>query len=257
MFTILGGTLSDKVIVDVTIEGYLPVSDEQLQENLRHARGLDCKKLQPGPRVPLAVVGGGASINNHIDTLKNWQGDVWAINGAWRWCRDNGIDAVFCSVDPHPIVAKWAEGAKRAMLATQCHPEAFDVLKGADLITFETGTEVKAAAGTTASTLIYAGILTHHSSVTLFGCESCYLPNKTHAYQKEDHPNQIVVACGEGFYLTGADFYVQARAMADIINSLDGYVKEESGGLLRAFINNPKHWVAWVSESLVKTMKPA
>lgn len=256
MFTVLGGILSDKLVVDLTVNGFLPVTDEQLQTNIETARGLGLKKLEPGPLVPLAIVGGGPTINNHIETLQKWSGDVWAINGAWKWCDERGIDAVFCSVDPDPIVAKWARGARRAILATQCPLEAFEALKDADVITFEAGTEVKGVTGTTVSSLIHAGILTRHSGITLFGCESCYLPTKSHAYMREDRPEECIVACEDAFYLTAPDFYFQARALAELINGLDGYVKEESGGLLRAFVRNPKHWIAWASEGLVKVMKP-
>lgn len=256
MFTILGGILNDKLVVDLTVDGYLPVTDEQLNKNIETARGLGCKKLEPGPSVPLAIVGGGPTINDHVETLKNWNGHVWAINGAWKWCDERGIDATFCSVDPDPIVAKWAKGAKRALLATQCPPEAFETLKDADVITYEAGTEIKAVTGTTVSTLIYAGIVTKHSEITLFGCESCYLPASSHAYMREDRAEEMIVSCCGNFYLTAPDFYFQARALAETINGLGGYLKEESGGLLRAFVRDPKHWIAWMSEATVKAMRP-
>ncbi|MCW5615900.1 MAG: hypothetical protein KIT32_12335 [Rhodocyclaceae bacterium] len=256
MFTVLGGTISNKVVVDLTVDGFLPVSDEQIQTNIDNARGLGLKRLKPGPRVPLAIVGGGPSINNHVETLQNWQGDIWAINGAWGWCRDRGIDAVFCSVDPHPIVAKWARGADKAILATQCPAEAFEVLKGADVTVYDAGTEIKGVGGSTLGTSIYAGTITHHTGITLFGCESCYLPNKSHAYQHETRTREMIVNCGGDFYLTSPDYYTQARQIAELIRGLDGYIKEESGGILRAFVKNPEHWIAWLSEECAQTMRP-
>jgi hypothetical protein len=255
VFTVLGGVLSDKVVVDLTVDGFLPVSDEQIQTNLDNAKGLGFKRLEPGPRVPLAIVGGGSSINNHVETLKNWSGHVWAINGAWKWCDERGIDATFCSVDPHPIVAKWAAGVKRAILATQCHPDAFEVLKDADVTVYEAGTEVKGVGGSTLGVSIYAGLLTQHTEITLFGCESCYLPAKTHAYQSETRTREMVVNCQGDFFLTSPDYYTQARQIAELIRSLDGYVKEESGGILRAFVRSPDHWVAWFSDECARTMR--
>lgn len=254
MFTVRGGVLGGPI--DLTIDGFLPVTDEQLKTNIDNAAGLGFKRLEPGPVVPLAIVGGGPTINNHLETLKNWAGHVWAINGAWGWCRDHGIEATFCSVDPHPIVAKWAQGVERAILATQCPVEAFDVLKDADVTVFEAGTEVKGVTGTTVSAMIYAGALTKHESITLFGCESCYLPKASHAYQHEDRPEEMVVACNGSFYLTAPDFYLQAKGLADLVRGMDGYVKEESGGLLRAMVQSPDHWIAWVSEEMAKNFKP-
>lgn len=250
MFTIRGGILSGPV--DLTIRGFLPVSDEQLQANIDNALGLGLKELGPGPIVPLAIVGGGSSIENHVETLRNWRGDVWAINGAFGWCRDHGIDATFVSVDPHPIVAKWAAGAARAILHKQCPPEAFAVLKNADV----TISEANGCTGTTVASAITAGAKTRHESITLFGCESCYQPNKSHAYQNEDRPEQMIVCAGGNFYFTGPDFYFQAQKLAELIRGLDGYVKEESGGLLREFIKNPEHWIVWISEEMAKGLKP-
>lgn len=250
MFTIRGGTFGGPV--DLTIRGFLPISDEQLQANLDNAAGLGLKGLEPGPIVPLAIVGGGSTVKNHLETLQKWRGDVWAINGAFGWCRDNGIDATFVSVDPHPIVAKWAEGAKRAILHKQCPPEAFAILKDADV----TISEANGCTGTTVASAITAGVKTRHESITLFGCESCYQPDKSHAYMDEPLAEQMIVCAGKEFYLTRPDFYFQAQKLAELIRGLDGYVKEESGGLLRAFINSPDHWIVWLSDEICKGLKP-
>jgi len=250
LFTIRGGVFGGPV--DLTIRGFLPVSDEQVTKNIDNATGLGLKELGPGPIVPLAIVGGGPTINNHIETLRNWSGDVWAINGAFGWCRDHGIDATFVSVDPHPIVAKWAEGAKRALLHKQCPVEAFDALKGADVTLFDSN----GCTGTTVAAAITAGAKTRHESITVFGCESCYQPDKSHAYQNEDRPERMIVAASGSFYFTAPDFYFQAQKLAELIRGLDGYVKEESGGLLRAFIKSPDHWIVWISDEMAKGLKP-
>lgn len=250
MFTIRGGVLSGPV--DLTLKGHLPVSDEQLQANIDNAAGLGLKELEPGPVVPLAIVGGGPTINQYVERLQNWSGDVWAINGAFGWCRDNGIDATFVSVDPHPIVAKWAEGAKRAILHKQCPAEVFDVLRGADVTLFD----ANGCSGTTVAAAITAGAKTRHESVRVFGCESCYQPGQSHAYQNEDRPEQMIVSAGGQFYFTAPDLYFQAQKLAELIRSLDGYVVEESGGLLRAFIESPEHWILWMSDEMARGTRP-
>jgi hypothetical protein len=250
LFTIRGGILGGPV--DLTIRGFLPVSDEQLEANRDNAVGLGLKGLEPGPIVPLAIVGGGSSIEKHVETLQKWSGDVWAINGAWKWCRDNGIDATFVSVDPHPIVAKWAEGATRAILHAQCPVESFDALKGADVRLFDSN----GCSGTTVAAAITAGAKTRHNAITLFGCESSYQLGKSHAYMDENLPEQMIVSCEGTFYLTRPDFYFQAQKLAELIRGLDGYVKEEGGGLLRAFIKCPDHWILWMSDEITKGLKP-
>lgn len=236
----------------MTVEGFLPVSDEQVEKNLNNARNLGLKRLEPGPRVPLAIVGGGLSIHNHVERLKNWDGHVWAINGAWRWCEERGIDATFISVDPHPIVAKWASGARKAILHEQCPIEAFDVLKDADVTVYD----ARGCSGSTVGSAITAGAKTGHESITLFGCESCFQMDRTHAYQKEDRAARLIVCCDGDFFLTAPDFYFQAQKLAELIKGLDGYVTEESGGLLRAFIKKEQHFVLWVSEEMARGFKP-
>ncbi len=207
---------------------------------------------------PLAVVGGGPSIDKHVETLKNWPGEVWAINGALAWCREHEIEATFFAVDPDPIVVKWARYARRAIIEQSCDPGVFESLAddGAEVITFDTGHEACAirAAGSSASAVPHVAIRMGFHEVTLFGCESSYpadLP--THAYQDEKRADQMLVACGGDYFLTCPDFYVYVQYLSDYIAAVPEFIKEESGGLLRAMIQNKgEHSIRWVSESMAR-----
>jgi hypothetical protein len=61
-------------------------------------------------------------------------------------------------------------------------------------------------------------------------------------------------------YLTAPDFYIQALELSKYIRALPGFLEEESGGLLRAMVQNHDLHIRWVSESYARGLekiKPA
>lgn len=255
-YTLIGGT-PIREIESLTIEGILPITDTQLEENLRYARGLCLPRLEGIARKPLAVVGGGGSIKSSLGELRAFEGDIFAINGAFGFLKENGIASTFLAVDPHPIVAKWAQGAEKAILATQCPPEAFDVLKDADVRVFEAGTEIKSG-GSTASSTPWLAAKLGYSSLTLYGCE-CSFEHNTHAYQHEVRQDLMIVESGDNDYLTASDFYRFAQELTAIHKGLNtlvpGWFKEKSGGLLRAMIERETYRIKWISEEMAKGLR--
>lgn len=258
-FTIYGGELRVPGI-SLSIEGSLPVSQEVVEQNIAHASGLGLPNYRDtkASSTHLAVVGGGPSIKRNVEELKNWDGDIWAINGAWGWLKHTvGRDSTFISCDPHPIVADWAQGVTKALLETRCAPEAFSALKDAEVTTFDVGAgegQIRCGSMTVTATPHLACRMGYHS-VTLFGCESSFPVGSSHAYMDEKLPEELLVLCGEdSYYLTRPDLYMQAVELAKYFKEVPGFLKEESGGLLRAMLNHDNHYVVWVSDAMVKTM---
>jgi hypothetical protein len=259
-FTVLGGELKP-AIEELRLVGVLPVTDEQVQENTSAAqsRGLPTWRDIPKANHPrLAVVGGGASIYDHLERLQTWEGDVWAINGACRWCHENGIKATFFAADPHPIVAKWAaeSGATKALLCSTCDASAFEVLKNADVTLYELGVNGIWNGSSTAMIAPHLAIECGYKEISFFGCESSYPIEKTHAYMHETRPEQLVVRCGGKDFLTAPDFYVQARELSEMCRLAPHVYVDRSGGLLRAMVSDPAHEIVWISEAMFKTMTP-
>ena len=63
------------------------VSDAVLEQHRKHSHGLGLPELGSKPvATPLAVVGGGCSVIDDIEELQEFEGDIWAINGAFQWC---------------------------------------------------------------------------------------------------------------------------------------------------------------------------
>jgi hypothetical protein len=257
---ILGGRLAPAF--DLSIVGNLPVSAEDVQRNHKHTCGLGLPSYREfkATRPRLAVIGGGPSINRHVDEIRAFDGDVWAINGAWGWCRSHGICATFISGDPHPIVAQWATGAMRALLEMHCDPSAFSVLKDADVAVFEAGMEpgMIRSASSTASSTPHLAVRMGYREVTLYGCESSYQLNATtHAFQHEQRSDELLVVCDGKEYLTAPDYYLQATELYRYILDVPEFIKERSGGLLRAMIAaKGEHFIRWVSDGLAKSMSP-
>jgi len=220
------------VRIEFTSNGCVPAAD--LERNEDYARRLGFPKWSPAASQRLAVVGGGPSIADHIEELAAWDGDVWAINGAFKWCSRQGIDAVFFTIDPLPATAQHAVGVGRAIIATHCDPSLFDALHGADVEAFKLGHA--GATTATAAPLIAADM--GYRSVSFFGCESSF-GNETHVYGNRDVKSLMRVRCNDHEFLTTPDMMMQAEFLGELIREVPMF-SDRSGGLLSAFIANPE-----------------
>lgn len=256
-YTVIGGQLAGEL--DLTIDGELPVTVEQYQDNIKRAALTGVPYVEANSLVGrrIALVAGGPSILQHVEKLRVWDGEVWAVNGAYRWCRDRGIEATLLAIDPHPVVRKWAEGAHRAILGDTCDPAVFDLLKGADVRQIRIAPDGIKGTSSTATSVPFLAMHVMAAGVTFFGCESSFERDHSHAYMHEDRDDMLVISVGFEDFLTYSDFFLQARELSAMIRNLDGYLDEESGGLLRALVKSPDHRIKWVHEAYARRMRPA
>jgi hypothetical protein len=209
---------------------------------------------------PLAVVGGGPSVNAHVDEIKNAQ-TVWAANGAVNWCIDHGIDAWFYTCDAAPL-ANWfydLSRVKRAVLAPDVSPELVQSL-------LSRGVEVQLCApvesgptSVNASTCI--ALSAGYCPVTYYGCEGSFSgvrvsplqfrESATHAVESFPITDWLDVEVGGELYRTKAEFIEQSKFLALTLKEFPQAFFEKSGGLLRAMIEHgPEHDVVQVADSL-------
>jgi|GEM_PF-2668354 len=230
-----------------------PYSDEHLNRNIEHARSLGLQNVDELEHSgPIAVIGGGLSVMGYVETLRRWDGNLLAINGAWRWCRENGIDAVFFSIDPNPIVAEMARGADKAILAERCDPAAFSSASTTYLYSGTLGGCSSAGAA------IIAGLKSGHTQVTLFGCEANYQQQRSHAYGNVKSQHELIVKCCGMHFLTTPTLVMQARELAIMILEAQGIVRETSGGFLRAMVNaNCEYDIVACTPGFEATLEPA
>lgn len=232
---------------------FVPVnsfSDEILDRNKAHTAGLGLHLIGtlPATRSPLAVVGGGPGVSCSTNELRAFDGEIWAINGAWEWCRDNGIDATFYTIDPSPVIAQMAQGAGPAVLGDVCDPSVFETV-GGPVQVFPIG-ELPSGS-TSASTSIMAAALCGYQHVTLFGCDSSFEGGKTHIYDWNPGESRVLVECGGDQFLTCPQMIMQAEYMAEVIRGVPEYVTIRGGGFLPALVKHGDWDCISVSQNLM------
>lgn len=212
------------------------LTDEEEVRNVTHSRNLGLRPARGSGR--LALVGGGPSALKELETLRNWQGEVWAINGAAKWCHGQGIKATLVTLHPFIDVPDCVE---RVILGEECSPELFDKCRDRDLYVLTD----KTASGqtvprwcSTATAVAFMVPILGFFDVTFFGLEGSY-GETSHNYEVYQDPDEFwltVSANGETFR-TKAEFLLQSQCLAELIFKYPIY-EERSGGLLRALVSD-------------------
>lgn len=210
----------------------------------------------------IAVVGGGPSINQHVDELRNWDGAIWAVNGTINWCLDHGIDAAFYTIDAQPP-SNWGaplERIKRAVVANDCSPALILKLlaQGAAVSLLPIPNSGPDMGPTSACYAAMLAAEAGYTSLTWFGCEGSFGDTESHAFEScaIDHWIGIEIA-GERF-ATKPEFLMQSTVISEVIREFPDYYSERSGGMLRAMIEHgPDHDTIFVSEAMAATLRAA
>jgi len=237
-------------------EGIGSASWDQLRANAADAerRGLPFIERNKPHERPLAVVGGGPSTASRLDELRGYS-DIWAINGTCQWLKGHGIDSILFSVDPGDDMPPLCEGVERAILASNCHPSAFDALEGSDVRIFHTfmnepvtqnvlALREKFAimpGSTSACSAPLAALRMGYKQIVYYGCEGSFAET-THTFKDEAHESQLIVRAGGKDHRTNLQFYLQSQYLAKLCNLFPRFLHERSGGLLRAMIHHPDTW---------------
>ena len=225
--------------MSVKLVGVVAVSDEKVRENEEYARSLGLKRVQFPPfhhDEKIAIVGGGASIRTQWDEIRKFK-HILAINNTRKTLLNYGIDATFFTIDPSPLVAEFAIGAKNAIVATRCDPSVFEALKGANVRVFDTPGDVPMLTAS-ASTAVPLVMKMGFRQACFFGCESSY-KGTSHIDRHEDREVIKVKADGKEF-ITAGDYFFIAQELSLSIRANPGVITEKSGGLLRAMVRDPK-----------------
>src|SRR5215472_166872 len=129
--------------VQVTVKPVFPI--EQAAANLEKciARGLPKfhEIINLGKSTgPVALIGGGPSLNTQLDNLRNFPGPRVVCGSAHDHLVRSGIVceyAVF--LDPHWVMADWLTAPQKGthyLIASSCDPSIFDRLEGYKVITW-------------------------------------------------------------------------------------------------------------------------
>ncbi|MDD4971851.1 MAG: DUF115 domain-containing protein [Paludibacter sp.] len=172
------------------------------------------------------IVGGGASIVEWIDEIRMRQENgqvIFALNGAAKWLKQNGITAEFCViVDARQSNIDFIGYADIHLLSSQCHPDLFDSDNSLYITLWhqeypDNMPEFEAAlpseqpehtligGGTTVglSAMVLAYALGYRA-LHLYGYDSSYADDNLHAYEQSD-PQRVdcnVTVAGKTFRTT-------------------------------------------------------
>jgi hypothetical protein len=229
----------------ISFAPYVDISDDRLAGNLEAAKGYE--RVQRGVHAhPVAVVGGGASLLDHLDELKGWPGEIWAVNSMADWLGARGIKATLFSVDPAWIEVK----AQSALLASCCHPCMFERedLRVFDMLEHADGGIIGGV--TTAARAPALAVKLGYPGVAFFGCDSSFA-DLSHLSHNDyaDYPMLIVRANGSD-YKTIPDFVMQAESLAQLIRTFPDYFVCKSDGLLPAMVADEQWTTVAVSAAL-------
>lgn len=219
------------------------ISDEGLASQLEASKGYPREQRGVHPH-PVAVVGGALSVKEHLDELRGWPGEIWAINSMADWLQERGIDCWLFTVDSGYIELK----AGRALLASCCHPEMFkrDV-RVFDMV--EHAPDGITGGVTTATRAPALAIKLGYPGVVFFGCDSSFA-GQSHVAYAEESPLQVIVRANGSDYITVPEYLLQADNLALLLRTFPDFFTNRGGGLLPAMVADDQWEVVGVSDAL-------
>lgn len=226
--------------------------------HIKHALSLGlpvCVLEKEHDRV-VACVGAGPSVRNHLQELRDFPGEVWAINGAHNFLIENGVNVSGCVLlDPEAQLVEYLKKPNASVtyyVASVCHPEVFSALDGFDVRVWHAWLEESMppsgsyAVPGASTCLTRAPFLAHmlgYRDIRIFGADSSY-EEVTHCYGDSivdtgvDHTREIV-RVGDQLFATEVKLMQQVTEMRVIAEHFPAKISFHCGGLMRAFLDAP------------------
>lgn len=245
-----------------TSETKCAVSEEGRKANMRSAmaRGLPFVKKLPARSGKLAIVGSGPSVAEYHDVLKNWDGRIWAINGALNYLTrvvGRVPDGVVAN-DPQALMVDFFKEPPRGpiyYINSCCDPSVFDALKRRDVRVWHSngdcndilpsGTLAVPGGMTCLTRAPFLGYLVGEHDITIFGGDSSYSEVSTHVYQDGAYrgdftTNDVIeIKCGGKTFRTEVGLLHQASNLGYIATMFPAKLSFMCGGLLKSFLESP------------------
>lgn len=244
----------------VNLESQCVVDAEGCLANLNNSLSLGFPLCIPLPERTgkVAFVGSGPSVRDHLEELREWDGEVWAINGAYDYLLHNNIVSDgFIGVDPLPGLAAYVGNAQDQTvfyMSGLCDPTVFDALRGKNVqIWFPDQSSVKypkglwlVGGGTTAITRApFLAKMLGWRDFTFFGADCshnnsryCY-KDGTYADDSKQPINKIMIG-DEGPFETEIPLLKQASQLDVIARYMQGCkIEFQCDGLLKAYLKAP------------------
>lgn len=235
----------------ITFKSLNNVSDAQLSSNRKVNRNRGILKVGDSPVKPrLAVVGGGLDLGRFIDELKCFDGEVWAINGAYNWCKATRIVATFYAIDPSFRLLPLVRSVDKAILADTVHQAVFEKLGTKVSEIAWTGPRGIKHGTTAAATAPMIAAERGHNHVTFYGCQSSFDTIATHMYKNDDGLSKIWIQCGGNEYVSCPQFIMQAEFLAGLARGLPKGIEVKGRGFLSCLIEHGIYEVTHVTRAV-------
>jgi len=221
---------------------------EEVKENTKLSKGYPRVEWAVYEYPVCAVVGGGPSVKKRLDELKEFRGDIFAINDTAGYLSDNGISCYLYAIDVTKTPYRIGPLVKGAIFGSRVNQVQFKQFKREQIRVFDLVEEDQINGIEGGPT---AACRTHHlflkmgyKGVKYFGCEGSIVREATHitGYSEAAYNCMIIISAAGVEYLTNAAFMMQSEFLSNIIREHKRFFFDASGGLLRAMIENPETW---------------
>jgi hypothetical protein len=236
------------------------VEPEQCRANVVSALARNLPVCNRAPRRSgmLAIVGSAPSVNQHIEELRAWPGEIWAINGAYDYLLERGVVANgFLGMDPVPGLADYVTKAKPEttfFISSVCDPSLFDALKARDVWIWHTKWDEMpyppdakvVSGGTTCMTRApFLANMLGWRSMTIYGADSSFQKGRyayTHGrYATDSTAAKMIVECDGQLFETELAMLKQVAQLGAVKDVLGSQINFRCGGLMEAYLRAPLH----------------
>lgn len=214
--------------------------------NIDYARSLGLPEIwcaaKEARKERLLIVGNGPSVQLMLGRLKRLahrkSTRILAVNGAHHWLRSKGIKPwAHLMMDASAIMARHvpdASGTTTYLLASQCHPDVFEAVKGRDVWLWhafqglgeydhlrrnEYNGMLVCGGCTAALRAINLGFLMGFRNFEMYGVDSCFWGDDHHANEYgEAGAATLKMRVGDRVFDTAGDMAKQAQDFQSLID---------------------------------------
>jgi len=251
--------MDGKEVVELGIPN---TEEEEIVANAKHNIKQGYLQVQPHPAntEEVMIVGGSPSVKGQLEKIKELRAKgvkLITINGAYKWCIDNGLTpSAMVMLDAREFNSRFTKPVVddcKYFLASQCNPKAFEGLPKdrtylwhtqAEFLNDELAKQFEAWYPVPGgSTVLLRAIplfrMLGFKRFHLFGCDSCLEENEHHAYEQKENDKQLVIPVNVDGKIFSCNPWMmcQAQEFIEIVKMLgDEFELEIYGGGLLSYI---------------------
>lgn len=196
---------------------------------------------------PCAVVGGGPGLDSCLGVLREWKGDIFAVNDTAGYLSDQGVGSYIYSIDAIDVPYRIGSLVKGAVFATRVHPNQFKQFKKENVRVFSMAEDNNGdgieGGPTGVCRTPHLFLQMGYRAIVYFGIEGCFY-NTTHMGGNRDDAfwNMMIIEVAKKQYLTNGGLLLQTRCMVDYFQKFPKFLMNASGGFMEAMLKDPQGW---------------